>query len=96
MAATTTTKVPHLGGITAGYRLSGNTYDNTKPTTVLFNSMCTTVSLFNDMFANPELTKTMNLLAVEPLGHGSTSSPLFKEGSIGSELSGLHRTLVTV
>ncbi|KAJ3715745.1 putative alpha/beta hydrolase [Lentinula raphanica] len=75
MAATTTTKVPHLGGITAGYRLSGNTYDNTKPTTVLFNSMCTTVSLFNDMFANPELTKTMNLLAVEPLGHGSTSSP---------------------
>ncbi|KAJ3738176.1 putative alpha/beta hydrolase [Lentinula raphanica] len=91
MAATTTTKVPHLGGITAGYRLSGNTYDNTKPTTVLFNSMCTTVSLFNDMFANPELTKTMNLLAVEPLGHGSTILMEIRN-SFGAQILGLMLT----
>ncbi|KAJ3743116.1 putative alpha/beta hydrolase [Lentinula detonsa] len=75
MSAATTTKVPHLGGVTAGYRMSGDRYDITKPTTVLVNSMCTTVSLFNDMYSNTELTNAMNLLAIEPLGHGATSCP---------------------
>lgn len=74
MAATQTITVPHLGGITAGYALSGD-YDSKKPTCVLINSMCTTVSLYKDQFANKELTDAVNLLAIEPLGHGVTSCP---------------------
>ncbi|EXF83630.1 hypothetical protein CFIO01_00772 [Colletotrichum fioriniae PJ7] len=76
MAATTTIQVPHLGGITAGYRLSGDKVDPAKPTVVLINSMCTTVSLYNDQFNSKTLTDAVNLLAVEPLGHGSTSCPV--------------------
>ena len=72
MAATTTVEVPHLGGIKAGYALSGE-YDSKKPTCVLINSMCTTVSLYKAQFENKELTDAINLLAIEPLGHGATS-----------------------
>ncbi|KAK2052609.1 alpha/beta-hydrolase [Colletotrichum caudatum] len=76
MAATTTVQVPHLGGITAGYRLSGDKIDPAKPTVVLVNSMCTTVSLYDDQFGSKTLTDAVNLLAVEPLGHGATRSPV--------------------
>ncbi|KAF5857585.1 hypothetical protein ETB97_005543 [Aspergillus alliaceus] len=75
MAATQTIQVPHLGGIKAGYALSNNHYDPSKPTCVLINSMCMTVSLYHDQFNNKDLTDAMNLLAIEPLGHGSTSCP---------------------
>lgn len=75
MAASTTIEVPHLGGIRAGYALSGDKYDASKPTVVLINSMCTTVSLYRDQFENSQLTDAVNLLAIEPLGHGSTSCP---------------------
>lgn len=74
MAATTTIKVPHLGGIDAGYRLSANRVDATKPTVVLINSMCTTSSLYNEQFNSKSLADAVNLLAIEPLGHGATSS----------------------
>ncbi len=74
MAATKTIQVPHLGGIKAGYALSNDHYDATKPTVVLINSMCTTVSLYRDQFADTKLTEAMNLLAIEPLGHGATST----------------------
>jgi microsomal epoxide hydrolase len=74
MAATKTIEVPHLGGIRAGYAFSGDSYDASKPTCVLINSMCTTVSLYRDQFNNTKLTSAMNLLAIEPLGHGSTST----------------------
>lgn len=74
MAAKTTIKVPHLGGIDVGYRLSGERIDAAKPTVVLINSMCTTSSLFNDQFNSKSLTDAVNLLAIEPLGHGATSS----------------------
>lgn len=76
MAATTTIEVPHLGGIKAGYRLSGDAVDATKPTVVLINSMCTTVSLYNEQFSSKALTDAVNLLAIEPLGHGATSAPV--------------------
>ncbi|CAM1504281.1 Fc.00g018720.m01.CDS01 [Cosmosporella sp. VM-42] len=76
MAATTTVQVPHLGGVAAGYRLSNDAYDASKPTVVMINSMCTTVSLYNAQFEDKSLTDAMNLLAVEPLGHGSTSTPV--------------------
>ncbi|KAJ4298802.1 hypothetical protein N0V88_003835 [Collariella sp. IMI 366227] len=75
MAATTTITVPHLGGITAGYTLSTSHYDPSKPTCILINSMCTTSALFKPQFADTALTRTLNLLAIEPLGHGSTSCP---------------------
>ncbi|KAL8400468.1 hypothetical protein RB594_000746 [Gaeumannomyces avenae] len=74
MAAKTTIQVSHLG-VTAGYRLSGGAVDASKPTVVLVNSMCTTSSLYDHQFANAELTAAVNLLAVEPLGHGATSCP---------------------
>jgi microsomal epoxide hydrolase len=77
MAATQTIEVPHLGGIKAGYAISGanNKIDPTKPTCVLINAMCMTVSLYRDQFANEALAGAVNLLAVEPLGHGATSCP---------------------
>nr|RBQ89407.1 hypothetical protein FVER53263_06015 [Fusarium verticillioides] len=74
MAAKSTIKVPHLGGIDAGYRVSGSGIDSSKPTLVLVNSMCTTSSLFEAQFSAQELTGKINLLAIEPLGHGATSS----------------------
>jgi pimeloyl-ACP methyl ester carboxylesterase len=73
MAATTTVLVPHLGGIHAGYRLSPEKLDPAKPTVVLVNSMCTTSSLYEAQFNDPQLKDSVNLLAVEPLGHGATS-----------------------
>ena len=54
-----------------GYRLSGG-FDANRPTMVLINSMCTTTSLYNSQFDDAVLTAAMNLLAVEPLGHGAT------------------------
>ena len=74
MAGTKTIEVPHLGGIEAGYALSGDSYDASKPTCVLINSMCTTVSLYRDQFNSTNLTDVMNLLAIEPLGHGATNT----------------------
>lgn len=72
MAAKTTLKVPHLGGIEAGYRSTG--IDPNKPTIVLINSMCTTSSLYNEQFDSKSLTDAVNLVAIEPLGHGATMS----------------------
>jgi microsomal epoxide hydrolase len=74
MAATQTITVPHLGGIKAGYAFAGE-YNPDKPTCVLINSMCTTISLYKDQFANTDLTDAVNLLAIEPLGHGATRCP---------------------
>lgn len=74
MAAKTTIKVPHLGGTSVGYRLSNDKVDPAKPTLLLINSMCTTSSLYDTQFASESLTKSVNLLAIEPLGHGATIS----------------------
>lgn len=75
MAATETITIPHLGGIKAGYRLSADKIDSTKPTYVLLNSMCMTSALYNAQFSNTALTSAANLVAIEPLGHGATSCP---------------------
>lgn len=86
-AKTQTVDVPHLGGISAGYRLSspsapgngnGNGIDPAKPTLVLINSFMTSAALFAPQFDSPTLSAKVNLLAIEPLGHGLTrlaSSP---------------------
>ncbi|RDW87074.1 alpha/beta fold hydrolase [Aspergillus mulundensis] len=73
MPRTQTIQVPHLGGISVGYALSGDKYDPSKPTCVLINSMCMTAALYNDQFNDAALTDAVNLLAIEPLGHGATS-----------------------
>lgn len=69
--------VTHLGDLKVGYRLSSpnNVIDSSKPTLVCINSMCMTTDLFDPQFNDTRLTSAVNLLAIEPLGHGSTSFP---------------------
>jgi pimeloyl-ACP methyl ester carboxylesterase len=64
-------RVPHLGGIEAGYKISGP-YKQYKPTLILINSFTTAVELYQSQFENPKLTENFNVLAIEPLGHGKS------------------------
>jgi microsomal epoxide hydrolase len=66
-----TMQVPHLGGIEVGYEFA-RAYDANKPTCVLINAFSMTAALYYDQFHDPELASAVNLLAVEPLGHGNT------------------------
>lgn len=66
-----TASVPHLGGSTISYRL-GKPYDPTLPTLVMINSFTTSMELYRAQYADPQLADAMNLLAVEPYGHGAT------------------------
>ncbi|KAF7504266.1 hypothetical protein GJ744_002524 [Endocarpon pusillum] len=68
---TQTVEVPHLGGIRASYHMP-YPYDSSKPTLILVNSFTTNAKLYNPQYANKSLTDTMNLLAIELLGHGGT------------------------
>jgi len=65
-----TKSVPHLGGIEVGYRLSS--LNPSLPTLVLIIPFTTSVDYYLPEFQNAELTSKLNLLAVEPLGHGAT------------------------
>jgi pimeloyl-ACP methyl ester carboxylesterase len=70
---TKTITVSHLGGITASYQTpNGRPLSPSKPTLVLINSFATTSDLYRPQFANTALTSAVNLLAIEPLGHGQT------------------------
>ena len=71
MSETKTVQVSHLGGITAGYQMPFP-YDPSKPTLVLVNSFTTSSELYRKQYQNEKLTSTMNLLAIELLGHGQT------------------------
>lgn len=71
MPNTKTVRVPHLGGIDAAYQMPRQ-YDPSKPTLVLVNSFTTSSELYRQQFDNDKLTSTMNLLAIELLGHGQT------------------------
>lgn len=66
-----TARVSHLGGIEVGYRMAGP-YKQYKPTLILINSFTTSSDLYASQFAKTELTEAMNLIAIEPLGHGNT------------------------
>ena len=66
-----TVEVPHLGGITAAYQMP-YPYDAAKPTLVLVNSFTTSSELYQGQYKSEKLTSTMNLLAIELLGHGKT------------------------
>jgi pimeloyl-ACP methyl ester carboxylesterase len=65
-------RVPHLGGIDAGYRISGP-YKQYKPTLIFINSFTTAAELYESQFNNTKLTEAFNLLAIEPLGHGKSN-----------------------
>lgn len=71
--ATRTLTVSHLGGIEVGFRVSSN-LDLNKPTVVLFNPFTTTADYYLPELENKKLTDSMNLIAIEPLGHGKTNT----------------------
>ncbi|RHZ69154.1 hypothetical protein CDV55_103119 [Aspergillus turcosus] len=71
MPNTKIVRVPHLGGIDAAYQMP-HPYDPKKPTLVLVNSFTTSSELYQKQYTNAKLTDTMNLLAIELLGHGQT------------------------
>ena len=64
--------VPHLGGIDAAYQLSRE-YDQSKPTLVLVNAFTVTSEIFRAQL-DSSLADSVNLLAIEPLGHGQTAT----------------------
>ena len=70
MSSTKTVSVPHLEA-TAGYQMP-YAFDPSKPTLVLVNSFTTSSELYRGQYENKKLTDTMNLLAIELLGHGQT------------------------
>lgn len=71
MPNTETIRIPQLGGIDAAYQMP-RPYDSTKPTVVLVNSFTTCSELFRPQYNDKSLTDSMNLLSIEPLGHGQT------------------------
>jgi len=66
-----TIEVAHLGGTQAGYQMPKE-YDSSKPTLVLINSFTTDSELYRAQFEDKRLTDQMNLIAIEPYGHGQT------------------------
>jgi len=64
-------EVPHLGGISAAYQMP-KPYDSSKPTMVMINSHRTTSDLYKLQFEDKALSHAMNMIAIEPLGHGQT------------------------
>ncbi|KAI9697302.1 MAG: hypothetical protein M1836_004866 [Candelina mexicana] len=75
MANTKTIHVPHLSGIDAGYQMP-YPYDPDKPTLILVNGFTTTSDLYIEQFRDKKLTDTMNLVAIELLGHGKTRTKI--------------------
>ena len=70
---TQTIEIPHLGGSTIGYKF-GRRYDPSLPTLVMINSFTTSVELYRPQFSDTPLSSRVNLLAIEPYGHGATRS----------------------
>ncbi|MGW8374710.1 alpha/beta hydrolase [Streptomyces sp. ODS28] len=68
-----TVEIPHLGGSRIGYTF-GKPYDPALPTLVLINSYTTSADLYRPQFADPALNSAVNLLSLEPYGHGRTRS----------------------
>ena len=72
MAAKQTIQVAHLGA-EVGYAISNGKLDYSKPTCVMINSMNTTAALYEPQMNSKRITDVMNVLAIEPLGHGATT-----------------------
>jgi pimeloyl-ACP methyl ester carboxylesterase len=71
MPNTKIVKVPHLFGTDAAYQMP-RPYDEAKPTCVLINSFTMTSDLYASQYKNEALLDAMNIIAVEPYGHGQT------------------------
>jgi pimeloyl-ACP methyl ester carboxylesterase len=63
--------VPHLGGIDVSYHICDH-FDSKKPSLVLINSFATSADLYEPQFNDTKLNEKVNLIAIEPLGHGNT------------------------
>ena len=63
--------VQHLGGIDVSYRMA-KTYRQNKPTLILLNPFTTCAELYRGQLHSVQLSDTMNLVAIELLGHGDT------------------------
>jgi len=68
-----TVRVPHLGGIDVSYRLA-KPFRQTKPSLILINSFLMSAELYRPQFQNAKLADMLNLIAIEPLGHGDTKA----------------------
>ena len=66
-----TVYVPHLGGIDVCYRMA-KSYRPNKPTLILINPFTTCAEFYRGQLQNAKLIDAMNLIAIEPLGHGDT------------------------
>lgn len=66
-----TISVSHLGGSTIGYKF-GRQYNPDLPTLILSNSWSTSAELYRPQFADEDLNKIADVLAIEPFGHGVT------------------------
>lgn len=73
MSSVKSVRIPHLFGTDAAYRMP-RPYDPSKPTCILINSFTMTSDLYDAQYRNETLLNAMNLLAIEPLGHGQTRS----------------------
>ena len=77
MSSSQNIPVQHLGAV-AGYQMP-QPFDPSKSTLVLINPFATSSKLYHKQLENTKLISAMNLLAIEPLGHGQTrcKSPHF-------------------
>jgi pimeloyl-ACP methyl ester carboxylesterase len=78
MAPVKTIKVPHLFGTSAGYQMP-RPYNPSLPTCILVNSFSMTSDLYKAQFEDERLLERVNIIAIEPYGHGQTraASPTF-------------------
>ncbi|KAH8585619.1 hypothetical protein B0O99DRAFT_657213 [Bisporella sp. PMI_857] len=67
-----TLSVLHLGEIEVGYRSFSAPLDLFKLTLILFNLFTTTADYYLPEFENNAIIESLNLVAIEPLGHGQT------------------------
>jgi pimeloyl-ACP methyl ester carboxylesterase len=68
-----TVTVPHLTGSKIGY-YAPKPIVGSKPTLLLINPWLSSASFFRKQFEDPELADKVNLVAIEPLGHGKSST----------------------
>jgi pimeloyl-ACP methyl ester carboxylesterase len=70
---TKTVSVQHLNGSLISYAAL-KPITSTKPTVALIHSFATSATLFKPQFSDPTLLDAVNLIALEPFGHGNTKA----------------------
>jgi pimeloyl-ACP methyl ester carboxylesterase len=74
-----TIRVAHLNGTNVSYSLPTGPIKTSKPTLVFINGFSSNAHRFRAQVDDPKLTEVANVLILEPLGHGgtTTNSPVF-------------------